>query len=78
MSVGGALCAHSGLKIQSEPQNWRIVKDSETEKTVNWNSPYNIAMEPQSFGMIKSIAVDFINHKGRCFVVDGYAGWDKN
>lgn len=26
--------------------------------------------------MIKSIAVDYINHKGRILVVDGYAGWD--
>jgi phosphoenolpyruvate carboxykinase (ATP) len=22
--------------------------------------------------------VDFINHKGRCMIVDGYAGWDPN
>lgn len=35
-------------------------------------------MESKSFDMIKNIAVDFINHKGRCFIIDGYAGWDKN
>lgn len=26
--------------------------------------------------MIEKIAIDYINHKGRCIVVDGYAGWD--
>lgn len=23
------------------------------------------------------MAIDFINHKKRCIVVDGYAGWDR-
>ena len=26
--------------------------------------------------MVEKLAVDFINHKGRILVVDGYAGWD--
>jgi phosphoenolpyruvate carboxykinase (ATP) len=53
------------------------VKDAVTEKSVNW-SKTNIPIDEQSYDLIEKIAIDYINHKGRCIVVDGYAGWDKN
>ncbi len=70
------MCAYSGLKTGREPQNSRIVQDKTTEKSVNW-SKTNIPIDEQSYELIEKIAIDYINHKGRCIVVDGYAGWDK-
>jgi phosphoenolpyruvate carboxykinase (ATP) len=75
VSSNGALCAYSGLKTGREPENSRMVLDSITEKSVNW-SKTNIPINNQSYAMMEKIAVDFINNKGRCIVVDGYAGWD--
>ena len=35
-------------------------------------------IDVKSFELIEKFAIDYINHKGRCIVVDGYAGWDPN
>ncbi len=44
---------------------------------MNWN-PFNIPIGEDSYELLEKMAIDYINHKGRCIVVDGYAGWDKN
>ena len=75
MSSNGALCAYSGLKTGREPQNSRVVKDTITTQTVNWGKS-NIAIAEPQFELIEKMAIDYINHKNRCIVVDGYAGWD--
>ena len=75
MAENGALCAYSGLKTGREPQNSRLVKDKETEKTVNWNN-HNIPIDVDSNALVEQLAIDYINHSGKCLVVDGYAGWD--
>lgn len=75
VSSNGALCAYSGLKTGREPENSRLVSDSITEKSVNWSKTNN-AIDPNSYELVEKIAIDYINHKGRCIVVDGYAGWD--
>ena len=76
VSSNGALCSFSGLKTGREPQNSRLVKDSETEKTVNWGK-INIPIDVQSASLCEQLAIDYINHHARCLVIDGYAGWDK-
>jgi phosphoenolpyruvate carboxykinase (ATP) len=52
--------------------------DPETEKLVDWNGKTNLPIDPKSFELIEQFAIDYINHKKRCFIVDGYAGWDSN
>lgn len=51
VSDNGALCAYSGLKTGREPQNSRLVKDKETEKTVYWNK-HNIPIDVDSNGLV--------------------------
>lgn len=77
VSDNGALCAYSGLKTGREPANSRIVKDNITEKSVNW-SRTNIPIDIKNYDLIEKVAIDYINHKRRCIVVDGYAGWDRS
>lgn len=60
--------------MSREGQNSRIVKDEGTEKILNWGRS-NIPIDPKSFELIEKFAIDYINHKNRCFVTDGYVGW---
>ncbi len=65
------------MKTGREPHNSRVVRDSITSQTVNWGKS-NIPLEEPQFEMIEKMAIDYINHKSRCIIVDGYAGWDPN
>lgn len=76
VSNKGALCADSGLKKDRFQKNEKIVKDAETEKTVNWDGAKNVPLKKESFRLIEQFAIDYINHKHRCFVIDGYIGWN--
>lgn len=75
VSSNGALCAYSGKKTGREPKNSRVVKDPETEKTVNWDR-INIPIDVGSYDLMQNLAISYINHSGKVFIVDGYAGWD--
>jgi phosphoenolpyruvate carboxykinase (ATP) len=75
VSNEGALCAYSGRKTGREPQNLRLVRDGETDKFINWGKT-NIPMDYKSYRLVERLVTDYISHKHRVFVVDGYAGWD--
>lgn len=45
---------------------------------MNWEGSKNIPLKRESFKIIEQFAIDYINHKMRCIVVDGYIGWNKD
>lgn len=75
VSSNGALCTYSQQKQLKKAGNLRIVRDQETQSTVRWNK-YNIPMDPQSFNLAEQLAIQYLDHKGNCIIVDGYAGRD--
>jgi phosphoenolpyruvate carboxykinase (ATP) len=72
----GALSCSSGERTGRSPKDKRIVLDETTKEIVNWGK-VNIPLEPHSFLVNKSRAVDFLNTRKRIFVVDSFAGWDE-
>lgn len=42
---------------------------------MNWGE-HNKPIDPAPFELVNNLAIDYVNHKDRCLVVDGYAGWD--
>jgi phosphoenolpyruvate carboxykinase (ATP) len=55
-----------------------VVKDAITEKAVQWEGlPRTCPLrEGVIQGLSSSFAIDYLNHKKRCIVVDGYIGWN--
>lgn len=72
----GALSCSSGERTGRSPKDKRIVFDETTKEIVNWGK-VNIPLEPHSFLVNKSRAVDFLKTRKRIFVVDSFAGWDE-
>lgn len=71
----GALVAFSGEKTGRCPEDKRIVKESTTERDIDWGK-VNIPFERESFLQNKEIALNFLNTRPRVYVVDCFAGWD--
>lgn len=78
----GALVSKSGAKTGRCPKDKRIVFDtnSDTCQKIWWNdnntSP-NYKMDPKSFLINRETAINYLNHQNKLFVVDAFAGWDK-
>jgi phosphoenolpyruvate carboxykinase (ATP) len=75
ISTAGALIAYSGAKTGRSPKDKRIVKHPDSEKDVWWG-PVNLPMDELQFQINRERARDYLNTRGRIYVVDGYAGWD--
>ena len=73
----GALSVSSGAKTGRSPKDKRVVVESESMDNVWWG-PVNIQMNHESFMINRERAIDYINTRDRVYVVDGWAGWDKN
>ncbi len=73
---GGALVAYSGEKTGRSPKDKRIVKHPDSEKDIWWGA-INIPLERQSFLINRERARDFLNVQPRVYVIDGFAGWDR-
>lgn len=56
-------------------QNYKIVSDGETAPSIAWNG-FNSPIDDMTFTLTEQLAIEYLNHKGNCIVVDGYAGWD--
>ena len=57
--------------------NSRVVKDSVTQNLVDWNEN-NLSIDEGTYDLIEKLAVDYINHRPKLFLVDGYLGADPN
>jgi phosphoenolpyruvate carboxykinase (ATP) len=73
----GALSILSGTKTGRSPKDKRIVIEESTKDDIWWGS-VNIGLEKNSFMINRERAVDYLNTCERIYVVDGYAGWDRN
>ena len=76
ISATGALISLSGEKTGRTPKDKRVIKNPESEKDIWWGS-INIELSQDSFMLNRSRAVDYLNQQPRIYVVDGFAGWDK-
>jgi phosphoenolpyruvate carboxykinase (ATP) len=75
ISSAGALIAYSGAKTGRSPKDKRIVKHPTSEKDIWWG-PVNLPIEERYFQINLERAKDYLNTRGRLYVVDGFAGWD--
>jgi phosphoenolpyruvate carboxykinase (ATP) len=71
----GALIAYSGEKTGRSPKDKRVVRQPDSEKDVWWG-PVNIPIDERTFAINRQRAIDYLNTRGRLYVVDAYAGWD--
>lgn len=76
MSFRGALIAYSGEKTGRSPSDKRVVKDLESENDVWWGDT-NIPIDNHGFRVNRERAINYLNTCDKLFVLDGYAGWDK-
>jgi len=44
---------------------------------ISWNES-NLPIDDSAYELAEKLAVDYINHKPKLYLVDGYLGWDKN
>jgi phosphoenolpyruvate carboxykinase (ATP) len=75
ITASGALATQSGEKTGRSPKNKRIVEHPESREDIWWGS-VNMPITPPSFRLIHRRAIDYLNARGRLYVVDGFAGWD--
>lgn len=73
----GALLVYSGKKTGRSPKDKRIVQNENSEKNIDWGD-VNIALDEKIFMINRERAIDYLNTRERIFVVDAFAGWDKN
>jgi len=72
----GALSVVSGKKTGRSPLDKRVVWETDSKDDIWWGK-VNIKLDMHSFLVNRERAVDFLNMQKRLYVVDGYAGWDK-
>ena len=76
IASSGALISYSGEKTGRTPKDKRIVRNPESKDDVWWGD-INIPFEPQSFDINRRRALDYLNTLDRLYVIDAFAGWDR-
>ncbi|RPI58372.1 MAG: phosphoenolpyruvate carboxykinase (ATP) [Chloroflexi bacterium] len=70
-SANGALATWTPPESTGRsPKDTYIVRRPESEDNIDWDSPNNIAMEPETFEMIEDDAFQVLAGKGRLYVTD--------
>lgn len=69
------MIAYSGARTGRSPNDKRTVYDAKTKDEIWWGK-VNVPIEPESFAMLESLAINYLNNRNRLYIVDGYAGWD--
>jgi phosphoenolpyruvate carboxykinase (ATP) len=72
---GGALATYSGEKTGRSPKDKRIIEGSSGDDV--WWGSVNIPAKNAGFLECRRRAMAFLEAQPRVFVVDGYAGWDR-
>jgi len=73
----GALAVCSGVKTGRSPKDKRIVDEASITKDIWWGK-VNSKLGLQSFMTNRERAVDYLNLQPRLYVVDAWAGWEKD
>ncbi|MFH1929916.1 MAG: phosphoenolpyruvate carboxykinase (ATP), partial [Chloroflexota bacterium] len=70
-SANGALATWTPLESTGRsPKDTYIVRRKESEGNIDWDSPNNIPMQPDTFDMIMEDAIEVLSDKGRLYVTD--------
>ncbi len=79
---GGALITRSGVKTGRSPLDKRIVRDKNAAESADiwWGDEAmpHYPMDISGFKMNRERAIDYLNLQKRVYIVDAWAGWDKN
>ena len=77
VSANGALTTWTPVESAGrQPKDTYMVRDEETEATVDWTSSYNIPMAPDTFDMLWDDAVETLGQKSTLYVTDRVVGAD--
>ena len=77
LASSGALISYSGDKTGRTPKDKRIVRESGSEDDVWWG-PVNMELSPEGFDFNRKRAINYLNDENdRLYVIDAFAGWDK-
>ena len=77
IAASGAIMVRSGEKTGRSPNDKRIVEHPDSKDDIWWGS-VNIAVDEHTFAINRERAIDYLNTLDRLYVVDGFAGWDRN
>lgn len=72
----GALCCSSGEKTGRSPADKRIVDEPSASDI--WWGKVNMRMTESSYLTNRERALDYLNLQDQLYVVDAFAGWDKD
>jgi len=76
-SATGALATWTPIESTGRsPKDTYIVRHPETEDTIDWDSPNNIPMEPETFDMLVEDALKTLASKKTLYVTDRVVGAD--
>ncbi|RAL22141.1 phosphoenolpyruvate carboxykinase (ATP) [Lujinxingia litoralis] len=76
IASSGALMAFSGEKTGRSPKDKRLVREATSQNDIWWGD-VNIEMSPEEFAQNRKSAIEYLNDRPVLYVIDGYAGWDK-
>ncbi|MDO5553764.1 MAG: phosphoenolpyruvate carboxykinase (ATP) [Planctomycetia bacterium] len=76
ITSSGALMNSSGKKTGRSPKDKRIVDDPASNENIWWG-PVNVKMPLPSFMHNRRRAIDYLNTRDLLYVIDAFAGWDK-
>ncbi len=76
LTASGAINAASGAKTGRSPKDKRIVETPVNKRDIWWG-PVNMALSPRSFRMCRKRAIDYLARCPRIYVIDGFAGSDR-
>ena len=76
LTASGAIATDSGEKKGRSPSDKRIVDEPGSSGDVWWGN-VNIPLSKESFAKNREVALKFLNSCDRLYVMDGFAGWDK-
>lgn len=79
VSASGALAVWTSISSTGRsPKDTFVVKRPESEKNIDWNSPNNIPLDPQTFDMLFEDAVNVLGGKNKLYYVDRTLGADSS
>ena len=77
VSANGALATWTPPESTGRsPKDTYIVRSPESQDTIDWDSPNNIPMEPDTFDMLFGDALEALTEKSRLYITDRVVGAD--
>jgi len=77
ITSSGALSTSSGEKTGRSPKDKRIVEHPDSSENIWWGE-INKKIDDEAFQINRQRAIDFLNTRKLIYVIDGFAGWDRD